>query len=210
MGILDQPLSNGKVPFEQSETRKNLLRAFAGESQARNRYTFAAGQAKKEGFDLLEQVFRFTADQEKEHGEIFYHHLIEEGATKENIAIDAAYPVDDNTSTLTLLRSAHHNEYQEFEQEYPTFAQKAQEEGYPAIAAHFQMIARIEQSHGDRFAMYADMLEQGKLFLNEGKTVWVCLNCGHIHTAAEAPEVCPVCDHAKGYFIRKTYEPFSC
>lgn len=210
MGMLDQPISGSKVPFEQSETRKNLLRAFAGESQARNRYTFAAGQAKKEGYELLEQVFRFTAEQEKEHGEIFYNHLVEEGAAKDNIAIDAAYPVDDHTDTLTLLQSAHHNEYMEFEREYPAFAQKAQEEGYPAIAAHFQMIAKIEQSHGDRFAMYADMLKQGKLFLNEGKTVWVCLNCGHIHTAEEAPEICPVCNHAQGYFIRKTYEPFSC
>lgn len=209
MGMLDQPIAGGKVPFDQSETKQNLLRAFAGESQARNRYTFAASQAKKEGYALLEKVFQFTANQEKEHGEIFYNHLIEEGAAGENITIDAAYPVDDDSSTLTLLRAAHHNEYDEFENEYPAFADKAQEEGYPAIAAHFRMIAKIEQAHGDRFAMYANLIEQGKLFLNEGKTVWVCLNCGHIHTAAEAPQTCPVCDHPQGYFIRKEYEPYS-
>lgn len=210
MGMLDQTLQGGKVPFEQSETKKNLLRAFAGESQARNRYTYAAGKAKKEGYELLEKVFLYTADQEKEHGKIFYNHLIEEGAAGENITIDAAYPVDDNSSTLTLLRAAHHNEYEEFESAYPAFAEKATEEGYPTIAAHFRMIAKIEQAHGDRFAMYADMIEQGKIFLNEGKTIWVCLNCGHIHTAAEAPQTCPVCSHPQGYFIRKTFEPYSC
>lgn len=210
MGMLDQPIRGGKVPFDKSETKKNLLRAFAGESQARNRYTFAAGQAKKEGYALVEKVFLFTADQEKEHAKIFYKHLIEEGAAGENITIGASYPVDQNVSTLELLLSAHHNEYEEFEKEYPTFAEKAREEGYPAIAAHFQMIAKIEQSHGNRFKLYADLIEQGKLFLNEGKTIWVCLNCGHIHTDAEAPQVCPVCNHPQGFFIRKTYEPYSC
>ena len=92
MGMLDQPMCGGKVPFAQSETKKNLLRAFAGESQARNRYTFAAGQAKKEGYALVEKIFQFTADQEKEHAKIFYNHLIEEGAAGENITIGASYP----------------------------------------------------------------------------------------------------------------------
>ena len=210
MGILDRPIRGGKVPFDQSETKKNLLRAFVGESLARNRYTYAAGQAKKEGYQLLEKIFLFTADQEKEHGKIFYKHLIKEGAANENIPINAAYPIDDNSSTLTLLRTAHHNEYEEFESAYPAFAEKAREEGYPDIAAHFSMIAKIEGAHGDRFAMYANLLEQDKLFLNQGQTIWVCLNCGHIHTAADAPQVCPVCDHPQGYFIRKTYEPYSC
>jgi hypothetical protein len=126
------------------------------------------------------------------------------------IPINAAYPIDDNSSTLSLLRTAHHNEYEEFESAYPAFAEKAREEGYPDIAAHFAMIAKIEGAHGDRFAMYANLLEQDKLFLNQGQTIWVCLNCGHIHTAADAPQVCPVCDHPQGYFIRKTYEPYSC
>lgn len=205
---IKNPGAENSVPFAQSETKINLLRAFAGESQARNRYTFAAGQAKKEGYALLADVFNFTANQEKEHAEIFYNHLKQEAAG-ENITIDAAYPIDSDTNMVTLLKAAQHNEFEEFESAYPAFAQKAEEEGFSRIAAHFRMIAEIERSHGERFGMYAALMENDRMFIADEETQWVCLNCGHIHKGMEAPMVCPVCDHDRGYFIRKELEPFT-
>ncbi len=146
------------VNFKTSETKLNLMRAFAGESQARNRYTFAAQQAKEQKLHVVEAVFTFTADQEKEHAQVFYNHLKEMAG--ETIQIDGGYPVDISQSVLELLRFAQHNEYEEHDPVYQAFGDKAMEEGFPKIAASFHQIAKIEKVHGDRFGRLADLIEQ--------------------------------------------------
>lgn len=194
------------VAFEQSETRKNLMKAFAGESQARNRYTFAAGQAGKAGIYVVERIFRYTADQEKEHAEIFYKHLKETAG--ENIEITGSYPVDIAGDLVSLLRSAQHNEYEEHDPVYKTFGDVAMEEGFSQIASSFHQIAQIEKVHGDRFGRFADALEDGSLFVSDVQVRWICLNCGAVIEGKEAPSVCPVCQHDRGYFIRFELSPF--
>lgn len=195
------------VDFLKSETKFNLMRAFAGESQARNRYTFAASQAKKENLHVVEAVFTFTAGQEKEHGEIFYKLLKE--AAGENIKIEGGYPVDITDSIIQLLRYAQHNEYEEHDPLYKTFGDKAKEEGFSQIASTFYRIAEIEKTHGDRFGNLADLLEQNKLFVNDVECAWMCLNCGYIYEGKQVPEKCPVCSHDKGYFIRLELAPYT-
>ncbi len=195
------------VDFKQSTTKDNLMRAFAGESQARNRYTFAAEEARKQNLYVVEAVFRFTADQEKEHAGIFYKHLTE--MTGETITVDGGYPVDISPSVAELLRRAHHNEYEEYHTAYKSFADMAAQEGFPKIAASFNQIAAIEKTHGDRFLALAELLEKNELFVAEAECQWMCLNCGHIFTGKAAPEKCPVCDHDRGYFIRLTMAPYT-
>lgn len=195
------------VDFKNSVTKENLMRAFAGESQARNRYTIAAAQARKEKQQVIEQVFLYTADQEKEHAEIFYKHL--KDLAGENIQIDGQYPVDISDSLSELLRMAQHNEYEEHDDVYKNFGDKAKEEGFDKVAATFHMIAKIEKYHGDRFGKFAELLEQNKLYVSDVKTGWICLNCGHIFEGEAVPEKCPVCDHDKGYFIRIELSPFA-
>ena len=196
----------GNLNLKDSETAKNLMRAFAGESQARNRYTLAAGAAKKEGLAVIQQVFLFTADQEKEHAEIFYDYLKE--LRGETIFIDGGYPVDQYEKSLDLLKAARHNEYEEFEDVYQNFSRIAKEEGFDAIANSFAKIAEIEKLHGDRFQMFADYLERNQLFVSEVETGWMCLNCGHIHRGTKVPGQCPVCHHDQGYFIRMELAPY--
>lgn len=193
--------------FNNSETKDNLMRAFAGESQARNRYTFGASQAKNANLHVIEAVFTFTANQEKEHGEIFYNHLKE--LAGETIHIDGGYPVDITDSIVQLLRYAQHNEYEEHDDVYSAFGQKASEEGFMAVANSFNQIAKIEKVHGDRFGMFADLLEQNKLFVSDIECDWMCLNCGHIHKGTSAPQICPVCQHNQGYFVRLELAPFT-
>lgn len=194
------------MDLKVSETAKNLMRAFAGESQARNRYTFAAGIAKKEGLPVIQEVFLFTARQEKEHGEIYYNHLKE--LCGESIFIDGGYPIDQYEKSLDLLKAARHNEYEEYEDVYKKFGDVAKEEGFSAVAQSFHLIAEIEKSHGDRFQMFADYLEQNKLFVSQTETGWMCLNCGYIHYGTQAPGVCPVCHHQQGYFVRLELAPY--
>jgi len=188
------------VDFSTSRTRTNLMRAFAGESQARNRYTFAAAEAKKQNLHVIEAVFSFTAGQEKEHAEVFYNQL--KSLSGENIEIEGAYPVDISDSVSSLLRSAQHNEYEEHDDVYKSFADTAEEEGFVHIANLFRNIAKIEKIHGDRFKQLAELLEQEKLFVSDVSVSWVCLNCGHVVDGKSAPPVCPVCSHDQGYFIR--------
>ncbi len=195
------------MDFKNSETKENLMRAFAGESQARNRYTFAASQAKQQKMHVVEAVFSFTANQEKEHAEIFYNYLKE--LSGENIHIDGSYPVDIYESVLEVLRAAQHNEYEEFDPVYKAFGDKAMEEGFPKVAASFHHIAGIEKIHGDRFGQLADLLEQNKLFINDVECKWMCLNCGFVYEGKEAPQRCPVCDHDKGFFIRLELAPYT-
>lgn len=194
------------VSFAESETKKNLMRAFAGESQARNRYTFAAAQAKENGLYVIEVLFRYTADQEKEHAEVFYNHLKQ--AAGENITIEGGYPVDISDDLVTLLRKAHHNEYEEHDPVYKDFGETAQQEGFTEIASSFFQIANIEKMHGDRFGKMADHLENGTLFVSDIKTKWICLNCGNVVEAEQAPLTCPVCHHDQGYFIRLELSPY--
>lgn len=194
------------VEFSKSKTKENLMRAFAGESQARNRYTFAASQAKRNGLHVISAIFAFTASQEKEHAEIFYNHLKEMAG--ESIFIDGGYPVDISEDVCTLLEMAKHNEYEEHEDVYKSFGEKAKEEGFSRIAASFMMIAEIEKTHGDRFGRYAKLLKEGKLFVSDVELEWMCLNCGYVHKGPAAPAVCPVCQHDQGYFIRFELAPY--
>ena len=194
------------VDLKNSETLKNLMRAFAGESQARNRYTFAASLCKQQKLHVVEAVFQFTAGQEKEHAEIFYNHMKE--AAGDTVHIDGGYPVDLTNDVVQLLRYAQHNEYEEHDPVYQSFGDTAQSEGFPAIAASFHKIAQIERAHGNRFGHYADLLERGQLFVSDVKCGWMCLNCGYIHEGTEAPKVCPVCQHDQGYFLRLEMAPY--
>ena len=177
------------VDFQKSETRENLMRAFAGESQARNRYTFAARQARSQKLPVIEAVFAFTAEQERAHAKIFYDHLKPLAGTTIHVVGD-------------LLKAARHNEYEEHDLVYKSFSEIAQEEGFSAIAASFRNIAAIEKTHGDRFDRFARLLEEGRLFSSDTEETFLCLNCGHIYTGREAPSRCPVCQEEQGYFVR--------
>lgn len=194
------------VPFSESETKRNVLRAFAGESQARNRYTFSAGLARKNGLYVIESVFLFTAGQEMAHAKVFYDCL--KDCKGENIAIDGNYPVDLYPTVLEHLKAAQHNEYQEYEHDYTGFAHVAKAEGFPQISHLFSQIARIEKVHGDRFGRFAELLERDALFISEVECQWMCLNCGYVVTAQRPPEVCPVCAHPQGYFVRVEMAPW--
>lgn len=192
--------------FNTSKTKENLLKAFAGESQARNRYTFSASAAKKEGYPILEDLFNYTANQEKAHAKQFMDKLKE--FSGEELEITGSYPVVVETSTLTLLRLAEKHENNEFEHVYNEFAAIAKEEGFPDIEKLFTNIASVEKIHSDRFKKYADMLENGSLFKDTASTAWMCTNCGFIYEGQEAPLKCPVCEHPQGYFIRFPESPF--
>ena len=180
--------------LQGTKTMENLMRAFAGESQARNRYTFAAACAKKKQLYLIEQVFQFTANQEKEHAEVFYNLLKEVAGS--NINVDGNYPTDLYDDPLQLLKAAQH------------IADVAKEEGFNQIASIFRMIAAVEKTHGDRFGRYASALENKSLFQGQEGIRWMCLNCGYIHEGPIAPQQCPVCSHDQGYFIRLSEAPF--
>ncbi len=193
--------------FQSSLTRENLMRAFAGESQARNRYTFAWGLAKKQDYHAVAEIFSFTAGQEKEHAEIFYRYLTEGGGG--NVLLTGTYPADKADTVLSHLRFAVHNEQEEASPIYPSFAEDARKEGFSAIAASFDLIAKIEDSHAKRFALIADMMESGTLYEAKEETSYLCLNCGHVHTGKSAPQKCPVCSHAQGYFIPSSLAPYT-
>jgi rubrerythrin len=195
------------VSFKDSKTKENLLRAFAGESQAANRYLFAAGVAKKNKLHLIEEVFLFTAGQERAHAKVFYDHLKE--VAGENIYIDGNFPVDISDDIVTLLNKAQHNEFEEFEDAYPNFAKIAKEEGFPQVSASFELIAKVEKTHGERFGYYAKMLEQNQLYKSDTNGIWMCLKCGHIVNGAKAPDICPVCKYDQGYFVPLEYAPYS-
>ena len=194
------------MEFRNSETHKNLMRAFAGESQARNRYTLAASAAKEQKLYVIEAVFKFTADQEKEHAEIFYDHLKE--LSGREITIDASYPVEEYSDMVKALENAHNNEFKEYDEVYKDFGEIAHQEGYLEIAHSFKEIAAIEKIHSERFEFFKQLLKTDKLFVSDVKTGWMCLNCGFRFEGMQAPEMCPVCKHDKGYFIRVELVPY--
>ncbi len=186
--------------LDRSQTCMNLMRAFAGESQARSRYTMAAATAKSQGFHVLERLFRFTAEQELAHANVFYRHLT--SLSGRTLTVDGTYPVDLPNDSLALLRAARHNELQEWEHDYPAFARVARQEGFDLIAKHFETIADIEHTHAQRFGRFANLLEKGELFSAPETTRWVCLKCGHVVESTMAPAHCDVCHHVQGYFLR--------
>lgn len=188
------------IEFENSITKDNLMRAFAGESQARNRYTFAADQARKEGLHVVSGVFTFTANQEQQHAKIFYNFLKEMAG--ETIHIDGGYPVDISKDMATLLKMASHNEYEECNDVYKNFGEKALEEGFEKIGYTFLNIAKIECTHGRRFEYLAKLISEKKLFISDIEVKWMCLKCGYIYEGKEPPKKCPVCEHEQGFFIR--------
>ena len=189
------------VEFGKSNTKINLMKAFAGESQARNRYTFAASIAKKEGLAVIEKVFNFTANQEKEHAKLFYNSLSK--LCGEKILIQSDFPVNTYTKTLDHLKASMQGEYGEYDSVYKSFAEEAKAEGFDEISKLFSNIALIEKVHGDRYAKMAEYLEKGELFESSDENQrWLCLNCGNIHTGKFPPKECEVCKHPQGYFIR--------
>ena len=193
--------------FKESETNKNLMKAFAGESQARNRYVFAAKQAQENGLPIIQFVFAFTAAQEEVHAKIFYDHLKE--LAGEEIRIEGTYPVDISDNLEDLLSSARHNEYDEYDNVYKNFGEKALEEGFPVIASTFFKIAGIEKIHGDRFQRFLDDMQNGRLFVSDVEEEWMCLNCGFVFKGLTAPKACPVCYREQGFFIRMTLAQYS-
>ncbi len=194
------------MDFKSSETRLNLMRAFAGESQAYMRYNFAAAAADKAKLQVIGWVFRYTANQEKEHAEVFYNHL--RTLAGETLRIDGGYPVNLSDSVPELLRMAAHGEFEEYSDVYKAFGDVAKEEGFAEIASVFRMIGEIEKTHGDRFNRFAELMESGRLLEASSEETWICLNCGHIHKGMKTPSMCPVCRHDQGYFVRIGSSPF--
>ncbi len=178
-----------------TQTEKNLLIAFAGESQARNRYTYYASKAKKEGLIQIAEIFEETANQEKEHAKRFFKFL--EGG---EVEIIEKFPAGKIESTLENLTSAAEGEEHEWEEMYPAFAKIAREEGFNVIASAFEAISIAEKQHGKRYRDLEKNLKSGKVFKRNGKVTWRCKNCGYIHEAEEAPNVCPACLHPQAYF----------
>lgn len=181
-----------------TKTEQNLLKSFAGESQARTRYTFFASVAKKEGFEQIAAIFTETADQEKEHAERFFKFL--EGGMVE---ITASYPAGVIGSTAENLKAAAEGENEEWYELYPEFARVAQEEGFTAIAVAFKKIAEVEAMHEDRYRRLLAKVVDGKVFESDEEIEWQCRNCGYVHKGKTAPKTCPACLHPQSYFEPK-------
>ena len=178
-----------------TRTEKNLLQSFAGESQARNRYTFFAGVAKKEGFEQIAGVFMETAEQEKEHAKRFFKFL-----SGGMVEITASFPAGVIGTTIENLAAAAEGENEEWTALYPSFADIAEEEGFPQIATSFRMIAKVEAEHEKRYRKLLENLTDGKVFEKDGVIFWQCRNCGFVIEAKKAPLVCPACEHPQAYF----------
>ena len=178
-----------------TRTEKNLLHSIAGESQARNRYDFFAGQARKEGLVQISKIFEETALQEKEHAKRFFKYL--EGGTVE---ITASFPAGVIGTTLENLKAAASGEHEEWTEAYPEFARIAREEGFPEIAVLWEKVSVAEKQHEKRYNDLWKNLEAGKVFKRDGVVIWRCLNCGYIHEGTEAPQLCPACLHPQAYF----------
>ncbi|KPJ48653.1 MAG: rubrerythrin [candidate division Zixibacteria bacterium DG_27] len=178
-----------------TKTERNLLTAFAGESQARNRYTYFASKAKKEEFEQIAAIFRETADQEKEHAERLFK-LLEGG----EVEVKAAFPAGVIGTTADNLKAAAGGENHEWTDMYPSFARVAREEGFKGIAKIFEAIAVAEKQHEKRYLGLLANVEAGTVFKKDRSVVWRCLNCGYLHEGKEAPEVCPACDHPRAYY----------
>ena len=173
------------MELKGSKTEANLMTAFAGESQARNKYTYYASKAKKDGYVQIAQIFEETANNEKEHAKIWF-----------KLLHDGGIP-----TTVENLKDAAAGENYEWTEMYAEFAKVAKEEGFDHIAALFEMVAKIEKEHEERYKKLLANIEGGLVFSRDGDMMWICSNCGHVHIGKEAPEVCPVCAHPKAYFM---------
>ena len=170
------------MELKGTKTEANLWKAFAGESQARNKYTYFASKAKKEGYNQIAAIFEETANNEKEHAKLWFKHLNGIGTTEENLLAAAA------------------GENEEWTEMYRQMAIEAREEGFEAIARQFEGVAAIEKRHEERYLKLAKNVKDCKVFAKDGEVAWICLNCGHIHFGKEAPAACPVCAHPQAYF----------
>lgn len=175
------------MEFKGSKTEKNLEMAFAGESQARNKYTYFASKAKKEGFEQIAAIFLETADNEKEHAELWFKYLH-----------GCAVP-----STAENLLAAAEGENFEWTDMYKKMAEEAREEGFIEIACKFELVSKIEKEHEERYRALLEKVKSDRVFVSEDVVIWKCRNCGHIHVGKEAPELCPTCNHPKSYFERQ-------
>lgn len=175
------------MELKGSRTEANLMTAFAGESQARNKYTYYASKAKKDGYVQIAQIFEETANNEKEHAKIWFK-LLHDGAVP---------------ATIENLKDAAAGENYEWTEMYAEFAKVAKEEGFDHIAALFEMVAAIEKEHEERYKKLLSNIEDGIVFSRDNDMVWICSNCGHIHIGKKAPEVCPVCAHPQAYFMER-------
>lgn len=180
------------MELKGSKTESNLLTAFAGESQARNKYTYFASTAKSEGYQQIGAIFEETANNEKEHAKMWLK-LLFEGDIKDSL----------NVTTMEALKLAAEGENYEWTDMYANFAKEAKEEGFDHIAYLFEEVAKIEKEHENRYLKLLEAVKEEKVFKKEAPKMWICRNCGHIHYGEEAPEVCPVCAHPKAYFELK-------
>jgi rubrerythrin len=181
-----------------TETEKNLLKAFAGESQARNRYVYFAKVALKAGLNQIADIFEETARNEEEHAKLFFKFL-EGGA----VEITAAYPAGVIGDTAANLAAAADGEHEEWTELYPAFAETAKKEGFPLVAAAYTMISRVEKEHEARYRKLAERLKSDGLWKRDKPVRWKCTNCGYVHEGPEAPDKCPACQHPKSYFEEK-------
>ena len=178
-----------------TETEKNLLTAFAGESQARNRYSYFASQAKKQGYEQVAAIFLDTADNEKEHAKVLFK-LLEGG----DASVSASFPAGVIASTAANLQESANGEKHEYAEMYPSFAEVAKKEGFSEIAETFLNIAKAEMGHEKRFLTLKKNIDEGAVFKRGDKVVWRCRNCGYMHEGNEAPDECPACKHEQAYF----------
>ena len=183
------------MSIKGTKTEQNLLKSFAGESQARNRYTFFASKARKEGFEQIAAFFEETAAQEKEHAKLFFKFL--EGGMVE---ITASFPAGVIGTTANNLLAAAEGEHEEWHLLYPEFARIAEEEGFKKIAIAFKLVASVEKRHEERYRKLLRNIENNEVFKRSEKTAWVCRNCGFIHNGEHAPDICPCCDHPLAFF----------
>jgi rubrerythrin len=177
-----------------TRTEQNLLKSFAGESQARNRYEFFASQAKKEGYEQIAAIFQETANQEKEHAKRFFKFL--EGGMTE---ITASYPAGKIGSTKENLKAAAEGENEEWTGLYPSFAETARQEGFPEVAAAYKMISKVEAEHERRYLKLLQNISEDLVFMKKGKVWWKCLNCGYVYESEKALDICPACLHPKSF-----------
>lgn len=182
-----------------TKTAENLMKSFAGESQARTRYTYYSSVARKQGYVQIANIFMETAEQEKEHAKRFYKFLKDDFAG-EAIEINAGYPVDLYEDTAKNLRAAAKGEHEEWSHDYPEFARIAREEGFPAVAVAYERIIEVENMHERRYNKLLKNVEEGKVFKKDESVLWKCTNCGYIFEGEEAPQVCPACLHPQAYF----------
>jgi len=178
-----------------SQTEKNLMQSFAGESQARMRYTYFASAAKKEGYEQIAAIFTETADQEKEHAKRMFKYL--EGGMVE---VNASFPAGVIGQTIDNLKAAAAGENEEWSELYPSFAKIADQEGYPEIAQMYRAISVAEKEHENRYNAFVKNIEANEVFEKTSETTWQCRNCGYVHTGKEAPNMCPACKHPQAYF----------